>query len=55
MPLYKGKNNVGKNIRELMLDNKKKGRARGMNGKPRSMAQIRAIALRVALGKKKKK
>jgi hypothetical protein len=52
MPLLKGKNNVGKNITELQLDNKKKGKARGANGKIRSKAQIRAIALNVALGKK---
>lgn len=37
-----------------MLDNKKKGKARGMNGKPRSRKQMIAIALRVA-GKSKKK
>lgn len=55
MPLYKGKKNVGKNIAELIADNKKKGKARGANGKVRGMAQIRAIALSVALGKKKKK
>jgi hypothetical protein len=53
--LKKGKKSVGYNMRELMMDNKKKGKARGANGKPRSMAQIRAIALSVALGKKKKK
>lgn len=50
MPLGK---NVGKNIRELMKDNKKKGKARGANGKPRSRKQIIAIALHAA-GKKKK-
>jgi len=36
--------NIQKNIKELMADNKKKGRARGANGKKRSMAQILAIA-----------
>lgn len=55
MPLKKGKKNVGYNIHELMLDNKKKGMAKGMNGKPRSMAQMQAIALNEALGKKRKK
>jgi len=54
MPLKKGKKNIGKNIRELKADNKKKGKARGANGKIRSMKQIKAIALSVALGKKKK-
>lgn len=52
--LKKGKKNVGYNIRELKADNKKKGKERGASGKPRSMAQIKAIALSVALGKKKK-
>ena len=54
MPLFKGKNNIGRNIAELEADNKKNGKARGANGKPRSQAQIKAIALSVALGKKKK-
>jgi len=52
MPLKSGKKNIGKNIRELMADNKKSGKARGANGKPRSKAQILAIALNV-VGKKK--
>lgn len=52
--LYKGKKNVGKNIRELMADNKKSGKARGANGKPRSRAQILAIALNAAGVKKKR-
>lgn len=51
MPLGK---NVGKNIKELLLDNKKKGSARGANGTPRSLAQIGAIVLNAA-GKSKKK
>lgn len=51
MPLGK---NVTKNIRELYADNKKKGKAKGFNGKPRSRKQIIAIGLRAA-GKSKKK
>lgn len=51
MPLGK---NVKKNFEELFADNKKKGKARGANGKPRSRAQIIAIALGAA-GKGKKK
>lgn len=51
MPLGK---DVGKNIRELKADNKKKGKARGAGGKPRSEKQIMAIAMSAA-GKKKKK
>lgn len=50
MPLSK---NVSKNIRELYADNKKKGKARGANGKPRSRAQIIAIAMSAAKRKKK--
>ena len=42
MPLGR---NVGKNIAELIADNKKKGKARGNNGKKRSRKQILAIAL----------
>lgn len=45
MPLLKGKKNISKNIRELMLDNKKKGKAKGANGNPRSHKQIVAIAM----------
>jgi hypothetical protein len=45
MPLGK---DVGKNIRELRADNKRKGKARGAGGKPRSQKQILAIALRSA-------
>lgn len=54
MPLAKGKKNIGKNIKELMADNKKTGKARGANGKPRSRKQILAIALSVAKNKSKK-
>lgn len=49
MPLGK---NGGKNIRELKADNKKSGKARGANGKPRSQKQIVAIALSAAKKKK---
>lgn len=42
MPLGK---NVYKNIRELYKDNKKSGKARGANGKPRSRKQIIAISI----------
>ena len=45
MPLGK---NVSANIKELYNDNKKKGIARGANGKPRSRKQIVAIAISAA-------
>lgn len=45
MPLGK---DVGANIRELKADNKRKGKARGANGKVRSRKQILAIALSAA-------
>lgn len=45
MPLGKS---VSKNIRELYKDNKKKGKARGANGKPRKRSQIIAIAMKAA-------
>jgi hypothetical protein len=45
MPLGK---DIGKNIRELRADNKRKGKARGAGGKQRSHKQILAIALRSA-------
>lgn len=48
MPLKSGKKNVSKNIKELMADNKKKGKARGAKGKKRGMKQIIAIALNAA-------
>lgn len=51
MPLGK---NVSRNIRELIADNKKKGKTRGANGKKRSRKQIIAIALNAA-GKSKRK
>ena len=51
MPLGK---NVGKNVKELYADNKKSGKERGANGKPRGRAQIIAIAMNAA-GKSKKK
>lgn len=54
MPLKKGKKNIGKNIKELLADNKKKGKAKGANGKTRSKKQILAIALNVAGMSKKK-
>lgn len=47
--------NIGANIRELRADNKKKGKARGASGKPRSKEQIIAIALSVARKFKDKK
>lgn len=55
MPLFKGKKNIGKNFKELLKDNLKKGKAKGAGGKLRSKKQILAISLSVALGKKKKK
>lgn len=50
MPLGK---DVGKNIKELEADNKKKGKAKGAGGKKRPMKQILAIALEAARGAKK--
>ena len=40
--------NVSKNIAELYKDNKKKGKAKGANGKARSRKQIIAIAYHAA-------
>ena len=37
--------NIKKNFKELYADNKKSGKERGANGKPRSRAQIIAISL----------
>ena len=50
MPLKKGtsQKTISANIRELYKDNKKTGKARGANGKPRSRKQIIAIALSTA-------
>lgn len=45
MPLGK---NVQKNIKEMYKDNMKSGKAKGMNGKPRSRAQMIAIAFSAA-------
>jgi hypothetical protein len=55
MPLKKGssKKTISANIRELYKDNKKKGKAKGAGGKPRSREQIIAIVLSQA-GKKQK-
>lgn len=50
MPLGK---DVGANMREMMKDNMKKGKERGMGGKKRSRKQMIAIALHAA-GKLKK-
>lgn len=49
MPITK---NIKKNFKELYADNKKEGKERGANGKPRSRKQIIAIAL--SKSKKKK-
>ena len=48
MPIGK---DIGKSIKELERDNKKRGKERGANGKVRSKEQILAIAL----SKQKKK
>ncbi len=49
MPLGK---NVSKNIKELIADNKKKGKERGAGGKVRSQKQILAIAISASKRKK---
>lgn len=54
MTLKQGKSNIGRNIRELIADNKKKGKERGAGGKARSRVQIVAIALNKAGMSKKK-
>lgn len=54
MPLKKGKKNIGKNIKELIADNKKEGKERGAKGKVRPMKQILAIAISTAKKGKKK-
>jgi hypothetical protein len=43
---------VSANIRELIADNKKKGKSRGAGGKRRSRKQIVAIALSSSRKKK---
>jgi len=48
MPLTK---NIKKNFEELYADNKKSGKEKGANGKPRSRQQIIAIALSTARNK----
>lgn len=53
--LKPGKKNIGSNIKELQRDNRKSGKARGANGKPRSKAQILAIVLSKAGVSKKRK
>ena len=45
MPLGR---NVSSNIKELYKDNKRKGKARGANGKVRSRKQMIAIAINAA-------
>lgn len=45
MPLGKS---VSKNMHELAMDNKKKGKAKGANGKARSHKQMVATALSAA-------
>lgn len=47
MPLKKGKSKkaIESRFHELYEDNKKEGKERGANGKPRSRKQIIAIAL----------
>ncbi len=59
MPLRKAKGTskkavqsaISSNIRELMKDNKKSGKAKGAMGKARPMKQILAIAISKAKGK----
>jgi hypothetical protein len=57
MPLKKAKSKselqsaISSNIRELMADNKKKGKAKGAGGKARSKKQILAISIAAAKGK----
>lgn len=47
--------NVSKNMHELAMDNKKKGKAKGANGKPRSYKQMEAITLSAASKRANKK
>jgi hypothetical protein len=55
MPLKKGSSQktISMNIRELVKDNKKTGKAKGAMGKARPMKQVIAIALTMA-GKSRK-
>ncbi len=46
--------NPQKNIKELLKDNKRPGKSKGANGKPRKLNQIFAIAYNAA-GKNTKK
>lgn len=50
MPLKKGSSQktISMNIRELIKDNKAKGKEKGAGGKARPMKQIVAIALTMA-------
>ena len=56
MPLKSGKSQkvISSNIRELVKDNKKTGKAKGAGGKERPMKQIIAIASSKATKSKKK-
>jgi hypothetical protein len=49
MPLGR---NIQKNIKELIADNRKKGKAMGASGKKRPLKQI--VAISYAVAKKKK-
>lgn len=57
MPLKKAKGKsdlqsaISANVRELMADNKKKGKEKGAGGKARSKKQILAISIAAAKGK----
>ena len=57
MPLKKAKGKsdlqsaISANVRELMADNKKKGKEKGAGGKARSRKQILAISIAAAKGK----
>jgi hypothetical protein len=52
MPLKSGKKNIGYNIKELVADNKKVGKAKGAKGKARPMKQIIVISISAAKPKK---
>jgi len=57
MPLEKGssKKTISMNIKELVKDNKKTGKAKGAMGVARPMKQIVAISLSLAKKSKNKK